>query len=32
MYDYKLEKNEYIMFESNYLIVEHNDIKKRTQL
>lgn len=28
MYDYKLEKNEYIMFESNYLIVEHNDIKK----
>ena len=28
MYDYKLEKNEYIMFESNYLIVEYNDIKK----
>ena len=28
MYDYKLEKNEYIMFESSYLIVEHNDIKK----
>ena len=24
----KIEKNEYIMFESNYLIVEHNDMKK----